>query len=123
MAKEIRNENAEAVVEAVSKTEKFFNENGKLLAGICAGVVVACAAVFCWVKFVHQPKVAEAQGQMAYAEQTFRNGNYEAALNGDGDDGDDDYDDDEPMPRTKSTPCHVLNQHHAKVHYNVIIVK
>ena len=84
MAKEIKNENAEAVVEAVSKTEKFFNENGKLLAGICAGVVVACAAVFCWVKFVHQPKVAEAQGQMAYAEQTFRAGDYQTALNGDG---------------------------------------
>ena len=31
MEKEIKNENAEAVVEAVSKTEKFFNENGKLL--------------------------------------------------------------------------------------------
>ena len=84
MAKEIKNENAEAVVEAVSKPEKFFNENGKLLAGICAGVVVACAAVFCWVKFVHQPKVAEAQGQMAYAEQIFRSGDYQTALNGDG---------------------------------------
>ena len=36
MAKEIKNENVEAVVEAVSKTEKFFNENGKLLAGIRA---------------------------------------------------------------------------------------
>ena len=84
MAKEIKNENAEAVVEAVSKTEKFFNENGKLLAGICAGVVVACAAVFCWVKFVHQPNVAEAQGQMAYAEQVFRSGDYQTALNGDG---------------------------------------
>ena len=84
MAKEIKNENAEAVVEAVSKTEKFFNENGKLLAGICTGVVVACVAVFCWVKFVHQPKVAEAQGQMAYAEQNFRSGDYNTALNGDG---------------------------------------
>ena len=31
MAKEIKNQNAEAVVEAVSKTEQFFNENGKLL--------------------------------------------------------------------------------------------
>ena len=84
MAKEIKNENAEAVVEAVSKTEKFFNENGKLLAGICCGVIVACAAVFCWVKFVHQPKVEEAQGQMAYAEQTFRAGDFQTALNGDG---------------------------------------
>ena len=84
MAKEIKNENAEAVAEAVSKTEKFFNENGKLLAGICCGVIVACAAVFCWVKFVHQPKVEEAQGQMAYAEQFFRAGDYQTALNGDG---------------------------------------
>lgn len=84
MAKEIKNENAEAVVEAVSKTEKFFNENGKLIAGIAAGFVVLCAAVFCFVKFVHQPKVAEAQGQMAYAEQAFRAGDYQTALNGDG---------------------------------------
>ena len=31
MAKEIKNENAEAIVEAVSKTEQFFEKNGKLL--------------------------------------------------------------------------------------------
>ena len=84
MAKEIKNENVEAVVEAVSKTEKFFNENGKLLIGIFAAVVVVCAGVFCWYKFAYQPKVDEAQGQMAVAEQTFRAGNYETALNGDG---------------------------------------
>ena len=84
MAKEIKNENAEAVVEAVSKTEKFFNENGKLLIGIFAAIVVVCAGVFCWYKFAYQPKVDEAQGQMAVAEQNFRAGNYEVALNGDG---------------------------------------
>ena len=84
MAKEIKNENAEAVVEAVSKTEQFFEKNGKTLSIICAAVVVACVGVFCWHKFVHQPKVAEAQGQMAYAEENFRNGDYELALNGDG---------------------------------------
>jgi len=84
MAKEIKNENAEAVVEAVSKTEKFFNENGKLLIGIFAAVVVVCAGIFCWYKFAYQPKVDEAQGQMAVAEQNFRAGNYEVALNGDG---------------------------------------
>ena len=75
---------AEAVVEAVSKTEKFFNENGKLLIGIFAAIVVVCAGVFCWYKFAYQPKVDEAQGQMAVAEQNFRAGNYEVALNGDG---------------------------------------
>ena len=81
MAKEIKNENAEAVVEAVSKTEQFFEKNGKLLSIICAAVVVACAGVFCWYKFVHQPKVAEAQGQMALAEENFRAADYELALN------------------------------------------
>mgnify|MGYP006945404920 FL=1 len=45
MAKEIKNPNAEAVVEAVSKTEKFFNENGKIIAGIAAGIVVAAIVV------------------------------------------------------------------------------
>ena len=84
MAKEIKNENAEAVVEAVSKTEQFFEKNGKLLTIICVAVVVACAAVFCWHKFVHQPKVAEAQGQMALAEDNFRAADYELAVYGDG---------------------------------------
>ena len=69
MAKEIKNENAEAVVEAVSKTEKFFNENGKLLGGIVLGLAVVAAAVFCWYKFAYQPAVVEAQGQMALAEE------------------------------------------------------
>ena len=84
MAKEIRNENAEAVVEAVSKTEKFFNENGKLFGGVLAGLVVVALAAFCWFKFAYQPAVAEAEGQMALAEQNFRAADYELALNGDG---------------------------------------
>ena len=84
MAKEIKNENAEAVVEAVSKTEKFFNENGKILGGILAGLVVLAAAVFCWYKFAYQPAVEEAQGEMAVAEANFRAADYEVALNGDG---------------------------------------
>jgi tetratricopeptide (TPR) repeat protein len=84
MAKEIRNENAEAVVEAISKTEQFFQKNGKLLSIICGAVAVIIVAVFCWHKFAYQPAVAEAQGQMAVAEQTFRAGDYEVALNGDG---------------------------------------
>ena len=84
MAKEIKNENAEAVVEAVSKTEKFFNENGKLLGGILAAFIVVAAGVFCWYKFAYQPAVEEAQGQMAIAEDNFRSADYELALNGDG---------------------------------------
>ena len=84
MAKEIKNENVEAVVEAVSKTEKFFNENGKLLSIIAAAIVVVAAGIFCVNKFVYQPAQAEAQGQMAVAEEAFRAGDFELALNGDG---------------------------------------
>ena len=84
MAKEIKKQNAEAVVEAVSKTEQFFNENGKLLGGILAGLVVVAVAAFCWVKFAYQPAVAEAQGQMALAEGNFRAAAYDLALYGDG---------------------------------------
>ncbi len=84
MAKEIKNENAEAVVEAVSKTEQFFAKNARLLSYICLAAVVLCGAVFCWYKFAYQPKVEEARGQMALAEENFRNANYELALNGDG---------------------------------------
>jgi len=88
MAKEIKNEKAEAVVEAVSKTEQFFQKNGKTLAYASLAVAVVCAAVFCWYKFVHQPKVEEAQGQMAWAEENFRNAadstGYALALYGDG---------------------------------------
>ena len=84
MAKEIKNENVEAVVEAVSKTEKFFNENGKLLSIIAAAVVVVAAGIFCINKFVYHPAQAEAQGQMAVAEEAFRAGDFELALNGDG---------------------------------------
>lgn len=84
MAKEIKNENAEAVVEAVSKTEKFFNENGKLLSIIAGAVVVLTVGLFCLNKFVYVPATEEAKGQMAYAEELFRAGDYETAMNGDG---------------------------------------
>ena len=84
MAKDIKMENAEAVVEAVSKTEKFFQENGKLIAYIFGAFVAVCVIAFCWFKFAYQPKVNEAQGQMAVAEQNFRAADYEVALNGDG---------------------------------------
>ena len=84
MAKEIKNENAEAVVEAVSKTEKFFNENGKKLSIIAGVVVVFAAGLFCWNKFIYVPAMEEAQGQMAYAEEYFRAEDYQTAINGDG---------------------------------------
>ena len=84
MAKEIKNENAEAVVEAVSKTEKFFNENGKAMTWILVALLVVAAGIFCWNKFVYKPAVEEASTQMIAAVANFEAADYELALNGDG---------------------------------------
>lgn len=84
MTKEIKNENAEAVVEAVSKTEIFFRENRKLLLTILAVLVIAGAGFFLYHKFVYEVQRAEALEQMFPAEENFRNQEFELALNGDG---------------------------------------
>lgn len=84
MAKEIKNENVESVVEAVSRTEQFFNKNGKVISIVVIALLALGAAFFAWHKFAYQPAKAEAQGQMAFAEENFRSANYELALNGDG---------------------------------------
>lgn len=84
MAKEIKNENVESVVEAVSRTEQFFNKNGKVISIVVIALLALGAAFFAWYKFAYQPAKAEAQGQMAFAEENFRSANYELALNGDG---------------------------------------
>lgn len=74
----------ELVEERVSKVEKFFNENQKLIWG-CVGAVLAMGLlVLCYQKFYLQPKSAEAQEQMFPAEASFQAGEFELALNGDG---------------------------------------
>ena len=39
---------------------------------ILVGLVVVALGAFAWVKYVYQPSAAEAEGQMAIAEQNFR---------------------------------------------------
>lgn len=84
MAQEIKNENAEVVAEAVSKTEIFFKENRMTILIVLGVLVALCAGFFCWYKFSYQPRRAEALAQMYPAEANFRNAEYELALNGDG---------------------------------------
>jgi len=77
---EVRQQN---VAEAVSKTELFFKENGKLIYGCVIAVLVIAAAVLLVNRFYLQPKKVEATDQMIHAEQWFQAGEYELALNGD----------------------------------------
>ena len=84
MAKEIKKETSEAVVEAVSKTDLFFKENEKTIIAVVVAAVVIAFGVFAFQKWVYQPKAAEAQGQLFPAEAAFAAQNWEVALNGDG---------------------------------------
>lgn len=74
----------EKVEETVSAVENFFNENKKTIWGGVAAVVVIGLLVLCYIKFYIQPKTKEAQAQMFPAEASYRAGEYELALNGDG---------------------------------------
>ncbi len=71
------------VAEAVSKTELFFKENGKIIYGCVIAALVIALAVIAYNRFILQPKKAEAQAEMFKAEQKFAQGDYELALKGD----------------------------------------
>lgn len=83
MANENKIEN-EAVVNAVSKTEKFLEENKKLIWGIIIAIVVVAGVSYACFKWAYLPAKQEAMSQMYKAEASFRNAEYDLALNGDG---------------------------------------
>ncbi len=74
------------VAEAVSKTELFFKEYGKIIYGIVIAALVIALAIIAYNRFILQPKKAEAVKQMAQAERWFQAGEYELALAGDDND-------------------------------------
>lgn len=78
---EAREEN---IVETVSTAEKFFNENKKCIWGSVIAVLVIGLGIFAYYNFVYEKQVAEALEQAYPAETLFANGEYELALNGDG---------------------------------------
>ena len=74
----------EKIQETVSKTEQFYNENKKTIWGVFIGVIVLAALILAYQQFIAKPKKAEAMEQMYPAEAAFRAGNFDTALNGDG---------------------------------------
>lgn len=73
-----------AVEEALSKSEKFIENNLKPISIIIGVIVVIIMGYFAFQKYYLQPKETEAQGQMFAAEQYFEQDAFEKALNGDG---------------------------------------
>ena len=77
----LRQENIE---QTVSATEQFYNENKKVIWGVVAAVLVIGLGILAYNKFIYQPKCVEAMQQCYPAEMSFQNGEYDLALNGDG---------------------------------------
>ena len=77
-------ERKEQIENTVSKTEQFFNENKNLITGILLGILVAGLAILGYHKYIYRPKCQEAQFQAVAAENAFQHGEFELALNGDG---------------------------------------
>ena len=74
----------EKVIEQVSKAEEFFNKYGNIIWGCLLAILIIGLGILAYAKFYLQPKKAEAMEQTYPAETSFRSGEYDLALNGDG---------------------------------------
>ena len=84
MAKETKKqEELVNVEEVVNKSEAFLTKNKNTIGGGIVAVVVVIAAVFCYNNYVKAPRELKASEALFQAEQLFRAGNFEQALNGD----------------------------------------
>ena len=84
MAKETKKQEERVnVEEVVNKFEAFLTKNKNTIVGGIVAVVVVIAAVFCYNNYVKAPRELKASEALFQAEQLFRAGNFEQALNGD----------------------------------------
>lgn len=74
----------EKINETVSRTEQFFNKNKKIIYGAVIAVLVIGFGILAYNQWILKPKQAEAMEQLFPAEAAFSAGEYELALNGDG---------------------------------------
>jgi tetratricopeptide (TPR) repeat protein len=74
----------EGIENALSRAERYIEENRKSLTIIIAAIVLAVVLYLAFIKFYLQPKETRAQKQMFMAEQYFEKDSFKTALNGDG---------------------------------------
>ena len=74
----------EKLEETVSKTDKFFNENKKTILGTVIALLVIGLGILAYNQWIFKPKQAQAMEQSFPAETAFQAGEYDLALNGDG---------------------------------------
>ena len=74
----------ENISEKVSVANRFMDENKKIIYGVVIAVLVIGLGILAYNQWVAKPKQAEAMEQMFPAENSFAAGEFEIALNGDG---------------------------------------
>lgn len=72
------------VQEAISKTERYIEENKKSLSIIIGAIFAVIAGYYAWTQLYISPLEVEARGQMFMAEKYFEKDSLDKAMNGDG---------------------------------------
>lgn len=85
MAKQVETPQETAIVEAVSKTESFFENNSKLVICALVAIFVLAGGIYGYRKFVAEPRIEKAANMISEAQYRFEaaNPDYQLALSGD----------------------------------------
>lgn len=82
--KQQENTYEEVVTETVSKTEKFFEKNQKLVTWVLVAIIVVIGGYFANKYLIAQPRAEKASAEMFAAIQNFNAEEWQVALDGDG---------------------------------------
>ncbi len=82
--KNVEIEGLENVEQALSRTEKFIEENQRTILTVVGVIVVVVLSYFGYMNYIYKPKVEEAAASMYQAEIYFEQDSLKLALYGDG---------------------------------------
>lgn len=77
-------EQLENIEHVLSDSEKFIENNQKMITNVILGVIVVVLAFMAYSRYVVSPKEAEAQDQLFAGELLFQKDSFQLAIDGDG---------------------------------------
>ncbi|MEE4285975.1 MAG: tetratricopeptide repeat protein [Mariniphaga sp.] len=77
-------DNLQELESALTKTERFIEENQKPITYVVGAIIIVVIAYLGFTRFYLQPRENEAQSQMFMAENYFEKDSFNLAINGDG---------------------------------------